>query len=63
LIHEGEVKLTAADKIQWMLLFNDILVFANITDRNEKKERRIVDETLELDKVWFDDPAESGKFI
>eukprot|EP01102_Stenamoeba_stenopodia_P014619 TRINITY_DN487_c0_g1_i3.p1 TRINITY_DN487_c0_g1~~TRINITY_DN487_c0_g1_i3.p1 ORF type:complete len:714 (+),score=189.35 TRINITY_DN487_c0_g1_i3:267-2408(+) len=59
LIHEGEVKLTAADKIQWMLLFNDILVFANITDRNEKKERRIVDETLELDKVWFDDPAES----
>lgn len=59
LIHEGDVKIPMQDKVQWMLLFNDLLVFATVSVEKGQKEKRVVEETLELDKVWFDDPNEN----
>jgi hypothetical protein len=56
LIFESEVEVNMGEKVYtWILLFTDLLVFAST---NSKK--KIVEEKLSIDQIWFEDLADLG---
>lgn len=59
LVFESSVTIKIVDKTYtWMLLFNDIVVFASTVEA--KKDRRQYEDKFALEYVWFEDLSLRG---